>query len=88
MTAARVDEQPGVEQPTGADELPAADEIRAMRVRIDEIDQVEALELDMAWTQELPEGLRDPGEDHVEVEIGDHDVRAGRRLGGRPCRGE
>lgn len=56
--------------------------------RIDEIDQVEALELDMAWTQELPEGLRDPGEDHVEVEIGDHDVRAGRRLGGRPCRGE
>ena len=28
-----------MEQPTGVDEVPAADEIRAMRVRIDEIDQ-------------------------------------------------
>ena len=28
-----------MEQPTGVDEAPAADEIRAMRVRIDEIDQ-------------------------------------------------
>jgi chorismate mutase len=40
MTAAKVDQQPSVEQPTGAEELPAADEIRAMRVRIDEIDQL------------------------------------------------
>jgi chorismate mutase len=40
MTAAKVDQQPGVEQPTGAEELPAADEIRAMRHRIDEIDQL------------------------------------------------
>jgi chorismate mutase len=39
MTAAKVDQQPGVDQPTGAGESPAADEIRAMRVRIDEIDQ-------------------------------------------------
>ena len=28
-----------MDQPTGVDEVPAADEIRAMRVRIDEIDQ-------------------------------------------------
>ena len=28
-----------MEQPTGTDEAPAADEIRAMRTRIDEIDQ-------------------------------------------------
>ena len=40
MAAAKVDQQPSVEQPTGAQELPAADEIRAMRVRIDEIDQL------------------------------------------------
>jgi chorismate mutase len=40
MAATKVDQQPSVEQPTGAQELPAADEIRAMRVRIDEIDQL------------------------------------------------
>jgi chorismate mutase len=28
-----------MEQPTGAEDVPAADEIRAMRIRIDEIDQ-------------------------------------------------
>ena len=28
-----------IDQPTGADEVPAADEIRAMRIRIDDIDQ-------------------------------------------------
>ena len=40
MTAAEVDQQPSGDQPTGAGESPAADEIRAMRVRIDEIDQL------------------------------------------------